>query len=640
MTIGLLFMSKSFYVLLLALGAGMLNVSALGDGSSPVRKLTAAGEQGSEFTRLPVSWTVNAADASNAKAAWKALDAYHQGKPVSGRKLHVVYVTFKDRPALDKYRERYDHLLKNIQAYYADQMKANGFPPLTFGLDTDDRGRLIVHDAYVDKPMSEMTVKNSGPLSREAAKKVMASKGIDIEREHVLIICQLPDGVGPYYGGGYSHQGTAWTCDQEELDPANFRDTSMMQGGRYQVTKGKNATIYIGGTAHELGHAFGLPHTGTGWDYPSAGESLMGSGNYAYGAELRNEGKGAFLAPTDALKLASVPLFNGVETVLPADASHGRMMGKYVPGSFERLEAKAVKDGVHVMGRIKMTRPAYGVVVHLDPPGGSDYDTNAVGGALNDQGEFDVTICRPGFKGNFIEMRVAVLNCDSTRSMISLPLWIDGAGMKAPSLAQAVYFGEVQNFWIAGKMVEAQKALDSVESKYGTKPEVKEWIPIWRHALSGKQSAPDVIPSQIPASTAQISLNDCKPTVAQVGWAVPRWDMLLPSDLGPVPFFTSIGRPERFILAHAPAVLSYDLAGAWKVFRADVGLPFGSRGSVSFEVYLDGKKVFESPVLKDGASVPVKLDVHGGKLLEIRVRDGGDGMSADWGIIANGLLNR
>ena len=45
---------------------------------------------------------------------------------------------------------------KNIQAYYADQMQANGFPPLTFQLDLDERGKLVIHDAYVDKPMSEM----------------------------------------------------------------------------------------------------------------------------------------------------------------------------------------------------------------------------------------------------------------------------------------------------------------------------------------------------------------------------------------------------------------------------------------------------------------------------------------------------
>lgn len=635
------FMSKRFFVLLLALGMGNWNAFGMdGDASTAVPVQPAAPAEGAEFTRLPVSWKANPRDVATAKAAWKTLSAYHQGKPVSGRKLHVVYVTFKDRPALDKYRERYDHLLKNIQAYYADQMQANGFPPLTFKLDLDDRGRLIVHDAYVDKPMSGMNVQNSGPVSREAARKVLASKGIDIEKEHVLIICQLPDGVGPYYGGGFSHQGTGWTCDQEGLDPANFLDTSMMEGGRFKVTKGRNASIYIGGTAHELGHSFGLPHTGTGWDYPDAGESLMGSGNYTYGNELRKEGKGSFLSPTDALKLASVPLFNGVETSLPPDASFGRMIGKYVPGSFERLEAVPVKNGLRLKGKARLDRPAYGVVVHLDPPGGSDYDSNAVGTALNDEGEFDLTICRPGFKGGFIEMRVAVLNCDSTRCMTTLPVWLDGKGARVPSLAQSVYFGDVQNLWIRGRMDEAKKTLEEVERRHGAKPEVQEWLPVWKRALERRDASQEFTPAGVPADLASISLNDCKPSVAQVGWAVPLWDVLFPSDLGPVPFFKTIGRPERFILAHAPAVFAYDLNGAWKEFRADVGLPFGSHGSVRFGVYLDGKKLFESPVLKDGSSVPVQVAVEGGKKLEIRVDDAGDGNTADWGIIANGVLAR
>lgn len=44
-------------------------------------------------------------------------------------------------------------------------MQANGFPPLTFQLDLDERGKLVIHDAYVDKPMSEMSVQSSGPVS-------------------------------------------------------------------------------------------------------------------------------------------------------------------------------------------------------------------------------------------------------------------------------------------------------------------------------------------------------------------------------------------------------------------------------------------------------------------------------------------
>lgn len=45
-------------------------------------------------------------------------------------------------------------------------------------------------------------------------------------------------------------------------------------------------------------------------------------------------------------------------------------------------------------------------------------------------------------------------------------------------------------------------------------------------------------------------------------------------------------------------------------------------------------------MLKDGDSIPVKTEVEGGRKLEIRVDDAGDGNAADWGIIANGMLTR
>ena len=45
-------------------------------------------------------------------------------------------------------------------------------------------------------------------------------------------------------------------------------------------------------------------------------------------------------------------------------------------------------------------------------------------------------------------------------------------------------------------------------------------------------------------------------------------------------------------------------------------------------------------MLKDGSSVPVKAAVEGGRKLEIRVDDAGDGNAAYWGIIANGILTR
>lgn len=593
----------------------------------------------SPFMRLSVNWQPNKTDIQNAKKAWATLHAWQKDKPATSRKLHVVYVTFRDRPALPNYRERYDHILKNIQAYYADQMQAIGYPPLTFQLDLDERGKLIIHDAHVDKPMSEMTVRNSGGISREAAKKVLASKGIDIDKEHTLIVCQLPDGVGPYYGGGFSHQGSGWTCDIDGLDPANFNDLSPQPNARYGGSRGRNATVYIGGTAHELGHAFGLPHTGNGWDYPNAGRSLMGNGNHTYGQELRKEGAGTFLSPTDAMKLASVPLFSGVEFPFPQDARPGRWCGRYVAGNFEELKAISLPDGLTLKGKVQMTRPAYGLVVHLDPPGNSDYDTNAVCTALNPDGSFEVTIRRPDFRQGSLEMRIAVLNCDSTRYMLTVPVNCTSKGYQVPLLEPTICFSSVKSLWSAGKNELALQKLQELEARNDLAPETKALIPAMKKAIQ-PGNPPVQKAASLPESVKKIALSDVKAESVKVGYAIPYWNTVCPCDFGPVPCFKNSGYANNFIVAHAPASLVYHLDGKWKQFKADVGMPIGASGSVAFEVVADGVCVAKSPVMMDGESYPLSVDISGAKTLEIRITDGGNGNGSDWSVVANGELSR
>ncbi len=595
---------------------------------------------GAEFSRLPVSRMPDASNVMHAKQAWETLSAYHKDLPASNRKLHVVYVTFKDRPALPAYKERYDRILKNIQAYYADQMQANGFPPLTFNLDLDDKGKLIIHDAYVDQPMSAMTVQSSGPVSREAAKQVLATKGIDPERSHVLIICQLPDGIGPYYGGGNSRQGTAWTCDQDGLDTKNFIDKTPMPRSRFGGSVGYNATIYIGGTAHELGHAFGLPHTASG-AYLKYGHSLMGNGNGYYGEELRGDGLGAFLHYTDALKLASTPMFSRVEVPIPDNTSYGPMMGLYVPGAFENiaLSQPDASSDIFLRGKVRMMRPAYGIVVHLDPDGGGDYDACAEGAMIKEDGSF--TVKMPKTKHDcYGELRIDILNCDSTRSIFTMPVWQKGASYVAPGLARLNYFAELESLWIKGNKQAALAELTKLEAQYGHEPQFKEWLPIWQRTLSGSNATPTMAPSDVPANQTGVSLHELKPVKAQVGWSRAAWNVLPPSKLGPQPFFANPDSTRRFIFTHAPAVLTYDLGGQWNKFKAVVGLPSGSLGSVCFSVWLDGKEMAKTAVLRTGNSATLEADVKGGKMLEIRVDDGGDGNPADWGIIGEAELQR
>ena len=86
-----------------------------------------------------------------------------------------------------------------------------------------------------------------------------------------------------------------------------------MQTNRANIGRrgGGNNSIFIGGMAHELGHALGLPHCRGSADETQFGTALMGSGNRTYGDEIRNEGSGTFLSRAHALRLASHPQFSG-----------------------------------------------------------------------------------------------------------------------------------------------------------------------------------------------------------------------------------------------------------------------------------------------------------------------------------------
>ncbi|MDR2981176.1 MAG: NPCBM/NEW2 domain-containing protein [Puniceicoccales bacterium] len=588
-----------------------------------------AAKDGKAFTQLPVNWKVRPEDKERAEKAWKIVCEAVKDQPQSDRKLHVVYVTFKDRPALENYHERYDHILKNIQAYYADQMRENGFPPLTFALDLDEQGKLIIHDAHVDMLMKDVTVRSSGPVSREAAKKVLAAKGIDIEKNHALVVCQLEDGIGPYYGGGSYKNGTGWTCDQANLDPRNFLSKEYF-GGRYKASVGRNATIYIGGTAHELGHAFGMPHTQEGWEYPDCGRSLMGSGNHTYGNDLRGEGKGSFLVPTDALMLAAVPLFNGVES--PSSSYSASC-------TYKDVMLKPVKDGGVLSGTISAAKPCYAVIVHLDPPQGhSDYDANAAAGIPDSDGKFSVEIKRPGFKG-YLEMRVTAFFTDGTRNRIAVPAWITEEGLTSPSWEEKSYFSAVVVPWEAHNYSLAKEKLAEVEKEYGNVPAVKKALPAWKKALNRTTPEWAGTAAEIAEETKTVSLVDCKPTKSRSGYDAVCWDSMIPSDIGPQPHFIK-GAPERFIMLHAVGHLTYDLGGKWEKLKTTAGMPFGRDGSIRIEVKGDDKVLFLSEVLKQGKTVDIDVSVKEVQTLQINIQDAGDGIGSDWAVIGDPVLSR
>ena len=98
---------------------------------------------------------------------------------------------------------------------------------------------------------------------------------------------------------------------------------------------------------------------------------------------------------------------------------------------------------------------------------------------------------------------------------------------------------------------------------------------------------------------------------------------------------------EKGLWTHAfndqtPADIVFDLSGQkFEVFKASVGLDdLGERGSVQFQVLVDGQKKAESPVMRPKKVHALVVDVTGAKEITLRVLNGGDGYGWDhavWG---------
>ena len=83
---------------------------------------------------------------------------------------------------------------------------------------------------------------------------------------------------------------------------------------------------------------------------------------------------------------------------------------------------------------------------------------------------------------------------------------------------------------------------------------------------------------------------------------------------------------------HAPAEVVFNTDGGYTRLLADVGIidRYGDAGSVVFQVFIDGTKVYESPLLTGAsATVPVDIDIEGANQLKLVVTTGPDGFAYD-----------
>ena len=569
--------------------------------------------------------------ASQANAARKILNSWHSIEPRREvRSLHLVYWTPSDREPAPGYAERISRMMLHIREFYAREMARNGFGPRTINLLRDDEHhQLRIHLVRGREPYANYD-RQSGSKIRDECLPALQEAGISANRETILIFCNMgdwdPEALtirhrSPYYAGGNFQGGTAWQLDSPILDSMFLLDrTPMIQDGEYgRISLGKHNSIFIGGIAHELGHALGLPHNKARSDESQFGTALMGAGNRSYADELRGEGAGSFLTFNSALRLASHPQFSRSTKGL------GR------PTKAEMIELSAVANGDRFMisGRIVSAPPCYGVAAYLDPATGQDYDATTVTTIPDSEGRFSLD-CWPLKSGASGELRLLgyLVNGATTQRRLNYSVSRDGrpdltkmqTTLALIPVIRALHRGNAQAAEVATKKLADRSLAKRVAMRLISPNE-------------------QLATTEIPAEATTLALSAVLPVIAEVGWIGPRYDRTPP----PLIALHSGGEfHERGIYAHAPARHVYNLGKSWKTLEAHCGMANGHRGSVIFQVLGDGTELWRSELVNDASAPPTqfKIDVSSVDRLELLVEDAGDGNASDWGLWLSPRLMR
>jgi endonuclease/exonuclease/phosphatase family metal-dependent hydrolase len=566
------------------------------------------------------------------------LDAWHATDPQPGkRQLHIVLWTPSDRGPAPRYRERLFAMMRHIQAYYAREMERLGFGPRTIQLDEQEDGLIRIHLVRGKAPYAEYDVRSGGRIRAESM-PVLRAAGIDPDRETLVIFCNMSNWDeqartisqnSPYYASGSHRSGNAWQVDSPILDIGLIGETGpKVRDGQYrEISIGRYNSIFIGGVAHELGHALGLPHNLERADERAAfGTALMGSGNMTYGQEVRGEGKGSFITLAHGLRLASHPMFSG------------SVKGMDLPPSAhpQNLRIEAHGKGIRVSGTVRAEPPVYAVIAYMDPEGRSDYDATTATAVPDAQGNFTLE-CRDLVPGRNGELRLTFLQAHGAASgpMSATPYRyayrVDaGGGVDLGSTPDRLALAPLAVL-LRGNPPDLNAARAWAAVDYPGKNNQTQAIAARLIASFSAHAPLDDLPARLP-------LSDLPPGQSRVGWGRPLRDRV------PEPPFLLLSGDRLFahgLYAHAPAQSEWLLDGTWKSLTGHAGLAEGREGSVSFRIEGDGEVLWQSPVMRQrDAPVAFDLPLEGVKRLSLITGDGGDGNASDWALWLEPTLSR
>lgn len=596
-------------------------------------------EKDSAAKEATIKPTLSKVAQNQAKTALETLTLWQSENPVSsGRTLRVVYWTPSDREPAAQYRERLSLIMDHIQSFYRQEMERNGFGPLTFPLKKDAQGLLEIHLVHGQKPFAHYQ-KKSGSAIREECLPTLRAAGLNPNNETLVIFCNLAtwneqkktfSHKSPYYAYGSHRGGNAWQLDSPELSIPNIQATEpIITDGEYgKISLGKHNSIFIGGIAHELGHALSLPHNREEPKLHQEGHrALMGEGNRTYSDEVRGEGPGSHLTFASALRLASQPLFSRSQKALQIHAHP----------SFHDLEVTSSENAFTFSGRVTANVPVYGLIAYLDPKGRGDYDAHTVTAVPDSQGNFTLD-CKHLIPGKRAELRILSCHVNGATSQKTYAYSVDKNGQPQISTLQTHFaLAPLIKALNARDHSRLQEGFDHLHTKLGPGPQLNRTNQLAKRLVAGVTNKQQTSLDDIPASRKSIPLSDVTPSLQKVGYGRPTYDYLPNAGL----LMSSAGKlHEHGIYAHAPAHHRYQLNKSCKKLTGTCGLAESQRGSCVFIIKADSREVYRSPVVKAGDAHSFSINLAETTQLELITDDAGDGKGADWALWLSPVLHR